>query len=123
MSEESSQQSNSEVCLEVSKALFSNNAIMRAAHRLTADCYIAFTELPEKVSVRIRPKPSNNGRDWEGEFLNDLLDEELREKITAETAGERKLIMAHALSKQPSINRRFHTAPAFSIPRGELIGR
>jgi His-Xaa-Ser system protein HxsD len=104
---------------EVSKTLFSKGAIMRAAHRLTGDCYFEFEELADKIAIRIRHKSTSSARDWKGLFLNELLDEELREKIAKETEAERTLILAHALSKQPVINRELEFAPAFSTPRIE----
>lgn len=116
-------QSAFEVYVEVSKTLFSNGAIMRAAHRLTGDCYIEFEDLPEKIAVKIRPKSGSDTRDWKGNFQNELLDEELREKIAKETEAERALIIAHALSKQPVINRELEVAPAFSTPVIQTITR
>jgi len=117
------EQSEVEVSFEVSRSLFSNGTIMRAAHRLTGECYIEFAETSEKMVVKIRAKLSSVVHDWKGRFLNDLLDEELRERIAKETEAERTLIMAHALSKHPVINCEFEMAPAFSTPVIENMGR
>jgi hypothetical protein len=54
------------------------------------------------------------------EFCNDLLDDALRAIISRESQAERDLILAHALSRHPILNREYESAPAFSDPVGLL---
>jgi len=90
--------------IRVELSLFSESAAMRAAHRLTDRFCVTFQPAQNGLMVCFSPRGEKPGMSsLEGEFGNLLLDEELRERIARETEGERALIMAHALSRQPLI--------------------
>lgn len=86
---------------------------MRAAHRLTGECSFEFLDEEGKIIAKIHPNKSDTAKDWKAIFLNELLDEELRDQIAKETYAERALIIAHALSRHPVINQELSSAPAF----------
>jgi His-Xaa-Ser system protein HxsD len=79
---------------------YSLTALLRVAHRFTDRCYLHLQfEGEQRVGVRFRGKP--NGAELSGivgEFLNELLDQTLREIVSQETEPVRNLILAHALS-------------------------
>jgi His-Xaa-Ser system protein HxsD len=81
--------------------VFSEGTVLRAAHRLTDHSYVSIERKDDCLLVKLQPLDAREGTgNLEGRFANLLLDEELRERISCETEAERRLIIAHALSKQ-----------------------
>jgi His-Xaa-Ser system protein HxsD len=85
----------------VDLGVYSQTAVLKATYKFTGNCYVSLEKGSESaVTVLFTSKssailPSN----LKEEFLNELLDQRLRECISAETLPVRNLIMAHALSK------------------------
>jgi His-Xaa-Ser system protein HxsD len=83
---------------------FDIEAVKRAAYRFSDRMSVEFASSPEGIACRITPLHSKTPPDLEvlmGEFRNEVLDQDLRLKIAAETEGYRNLILALAFSKTP----------------------
>lgn len=86
------------------EAAFAVEAIKRAAYRFTDRASVEITEGVSGLTCRLRPLPSKSSLDLNelaGEFRNEVLDQDLRLKIAAETEGYRNLILSLAFSKTP----------------------
>lgn len=85
----------------VDTSIYSLKAVLKSAYSFTARAYLHLQYRDATViEVRIRPKRATE--DPESvvfDFLNDLIDQRLRDLIAAETEQTRDLILAHALSK------------------------
>lgn len=88
---------------EVDLGVYGLGAVMRAAHRFTGRCFIHLRRSgADRVEVRFLARPGGGALETvAGEFLNELLDQRLRDIVAAETELERNLILAHALSRAP----------------------
>jgi len=94
--------------------------VLKAAHRFTDKAYLHVQRLNEReLEVRLRPqRPGTDSETLAGEFLNQLIEEKLREHIGRETQHSRDLILAHALSKTSLLNPELETGmPATSHDR------
>jgi His-Xaa-Ser system protein HxsD len=84
-------------------------AIQKTAYRLADKCTAAFGALAEESVPVTLVFPPNVGereaRSVERLFFQELLDQELREKIGAETQALRSLIVAQAFSRTDLISR------------------
>lgn len=78
-------------------------AIKKAAYRIADRCTVALGSPDDnKLLVTITFKPATShavANDCFRAFLEELLDQELREQIAEETSPVRALILAHAFSK------------------------
>ncbi len=89
-----------EVAIPVDTRIYTENAVLKSAHRFTSRYFVRLESSEGHIVVHLCPKLK--GDDLEhgvGEFLNDLLEQRLRDIVAAETSGIRDLIMAHALSR------------------------
>jgi len=105
----------------VDLGIYSVAAVQKTAYLFTGRCYVHLQYRSERiVEVRIRSKEGFVG-DLDmlaREFCNELLDHTLRAVIAKETEAERNLILAHALSRHPILDRFFEGTPPFSDPEG-----
>jgi His-Xaa-Ser system protein HxsD len=87
--------------LRLDLPVYGLTAILKSAYLFTDRAYLHIQRAgTEHLEVRIRPKGPDGSPDaLAGEFLNDLLDQRLREIIGQETQQARDLILAHALTK------------------------
>jgi His-Xaa-Ser system protein HxsD len=109
----SGQAADTTVTVRADPKIFSETAVLRAAHRLTDHCYVSLHREGEWFSVKLQPiggpvEPAA----IEGRFANLLLDEELRARVAGETEAERRLIIAYALSKQTVVAARGDDSPS-----------
>jgi His-Xaa-Ser system protein HxsD len=89
-----------EITISIDTMVYRLPAVKKAAYRLGDRCFVQI-EAPTdgRLLVRLTPKPGNTGLGaLEGDFLNELLDQELRESIAEETERVRNLILAQAFS-------------------------
>ena len=106
--------------VEIDTKLFADETVLRAAHRVTGIASVEFHRQEGKLHVKLIANDLKADLSLlRGTLLNHLLDEELRLRIAQETAAERNLIMAHALSRQPLYRAELEEAPAFSIPQSQ----
>jgi His-Xaa-Ser system protein HxsD len=112
---------NIEIALDV--GLYTQSAILKASYKFTGTCYVSMTTAPEGpiVVAFISKTPGSLPDNLKEEFLNELLDQRLRELISEETLPVRNLILAHALSKLDLLHTSTNeTAPSHDgdkIPR------
>lgn len=90
----------SEVTLIVDPCVYRLSAVKKAVYRFGDRCFVKIETLPDGgIQVRLTPKSDNvevNG--LEGDFLNEVLDQDLREQIAEETERVRNLLLAQAFS-------------------------
>lgn len=78
--------------------LYSTDAVMRAAHRYTHDFFVALEAVDAQIMVRLTPK--QDGLDISQipqRLQNDVLDEQLREKVRSETSALQATLAQAAL--------------------------
>lgn len=86
--------------VSVDLSVYGLTAVLKSAYRFSGRAYLHVQDAGQgKVDVWVRTKNGDAAETIVGEFLNDLLDQRLREVVAAETRSERDLIMAHALSR------------------------
>lgn len=75
-------------------------AIKKTAYKFAGRCYVQIaTSDSQTAFVSLRTKaPDDPIQQLAGDFGNELLDQELREEILAETAAVRNLLLAQAFS-------------------------
>jgi radical SAM pair-associated protein len=99
--------------IRVDTGVFSLSAIKKAAYRFSDRFYVEVDSVGGlEATVRLSAKPGRVA-DMDaatGEFRNELLDQDLRERIRAETEGIRRLLLAHALSRVPLIQPELENA-------------
>jgi His-Xaa-Ser system protein HxsD len=89
-----------EITIFVDASVYRLSAVKKAAYRLGDRCFVQI-EAPSsgRFQVRLTAKSGNMPLDMlEGEFRNELLDQDLRESIAEETERVRNLILAQAFS-------------------------
>ena len=88
------------------------SAVKKAAYRLGGRCFAQIGLLPEGgILVRLEAKSEDVPLDMlEGDFWNELLDQDLRETIAQETERVRNLLLAQAFSEVSLTDARADTA-------------
>ncbi len=86
------------VCVDAS--VYRLSAVKKAAYRLADRCFVQIEALAGgRIQVTLTAKSGNTPLSTlEGDFRNELLDQDLRETIAEETKGVRNLILAQAFS-------------------------
>ena len=95
-------ESDTELSLTFDVAIYSLEAIERAAYWLTDRCYVKIEELDTGQAIRVRLVSKNAPEDLRailGEFGNRVLDEQLRRQIARETGAIRDIIVAQAFAE------------------------
>jgi His-Xaa-Ser system protein HxsD len=87
--------------VSVDKVIYSHEAILKTAHRFTGKCFVRLRDAEAgKIEISLHPKSLEFEHEMlVDEFMNELLDQQLRTIIAKESLGTRDLITAHALSK------------------------
>ena len=92
--------------VDLNESLYSRDAVLRTAYWFTDRCYLYVTRpSPELFRVQFKPKASKPGtivetlEETAGEFLNSLLDHQLRHDIEAQTGPIRELLVAKAFAE------------------------
>ena len=87
------------------------NAVKKAAYTYGNIFHVSIEEADGFVVVSLWPSSSNTDpEEAVGRFCNEVLDQELREEIAAETNGIRDLLLAHAFSKTSLIDSELETS-------------
>lgn len=93
--------------LSFNTAIYGLDAIKKAACRFGSHFYIFIEQRDHMIEVRLVPKRcSHSPGAFVREFCNEVLDQELRQRVTAEMAEIRNLLSAHVFSKPFSCRRR-----------------
>ena len=89
-----------ELTLTVDPLVYRLSAVKKAAYRLGDRCFVRIEQLPGGgIRVGLTAKSEKVPlHALEGEFRNELLDQDLREIIAEETGRVRNLLLAHAFS-------------------------
>ena len=87
--------------INLEKDLYSNDTIMRTAYQFIDNYYI-FLQKNDDIVVSMIPKEEKEITDrlrvqMEGEFRNELLNQEVRKSIREDTKNIRELILARAM--------------------------
>src|SRR4051812_21549885 len=89
-----------EAIVELDTRVFRLEAVKKAAYRFGGRCFARFELVgPTTVRVTLNPRLPEEVERLVGEFRNEVLDQELRETVAAETEAVRNLILAQAFSK------------------------
>ena len=105
---------------EFDSRVYRLSAVKKAAYRFGDRC-CANVEVASDNCIRVQIQPrvvSESVSDLEFEFRNEVLDQELREQIAAETERIRNLILAEAFSKVSIINEAGDSADYRTDPLG-----
>jgi His-Xaa-Ser system protein HxsD len=93
------------VSIDVDTTIYSISAVMRALYKFTGKYHGALARPAApgeaRLTVTLTPKATTSRVDdtaLTGDFLNELLDQQLREALEAEFGGIRELIVAHAFA-------------------------
>jgi His-Xaa-Ser system protein HxsD len=88
------------VGVEVDTNFFCEEAILKAAYQFTRLCHVKLATVGEGAAqVVISPKDPQTDLDrLVPEFLNELIDQQLRVKVQRETADIQRLIVAEAFA-------------------------
>jgi His-Xaa-Ser system protein HxsD len=93
----------SRIAFEIDTALYSADAIFRAAYRFTDRCYIHLARRPEEPSLVVvtltAKRPDAELRPIIGELCNELIDQQIRLDLARETGPLRELIVAQAFAE------------------------
>jgi His-Xaa-Ser system protein HxsD len=92
--------------VDVNESVYSRDAVLRTAYWFTDRCYVHITR-PEPGFFRIRFKAKASKSDLAvqvleevaGEFLNSLLDHQIRQDIESQTGRIRELLVAKAFAE------------------------
>ena len=92
--------------------------LLKTAHRFTDRAFIHLEyERDGVVLVRFKTKRRLDSlQDIAGEFLNELLDQQLRERLSLQTEPVRRLILAQAFSRTNLLNPELDNADRMSDP-------
>ena len=76
-------------------------AVKKAAYRFGDRCFAEIlANVDGRIEVRLTPKSNTSALDLlEGEFRNEVLDQDLRESVAEETERVRNLLLAQAFSQ------------------------
>jgi His-Xaa-Ser system protein HxsD len=94
----------SAISIDIDTRLFSTSAVMRAMYKFSGAYHVALQQPGDtepQLRVTLRPKSPQGVVDEQkvtGDFLNELLDQRLREALEAEFGTLRQLIVAQAFA-------------------------
>lgn len=89
------------VSVELDSSTYRLSAIKKAAYKFGDRCHVLIEPVGDvtRVKICLRPKRLlDSPQHLLGEFQNEVLDQELREAVAAETEGVRNVIIAAAFS-------------------------
>jgi His-Xaa-Ser system protein HxsD len=99
----SEKQSDNTCELRFSNSIYSVGAIKKAAYRFTDRCSFDFQSAEDNTTLAVLSFSPDVTADEKAalqrEFRNEVLDQDLREVIGAETAGVRNAVLAYAFSR------------------------
>jgi His-Xaa-Ser system protein HxsD len=89
-------------CLSVSTSVYSKTAVFKTAYWYTERCYLFLSrplDLPDSIQVEIRPKSPMSKDELIAmcrEFANNLIDQQVRQEVIAETGSVRDALIKKA---------------------------
>ena len=95
-------------CLQVlnfNANVFGLKAIRRAAYRFGSQFFVLITQHGRETEVQLIPKECcKSSGTFVNQFCNEVLDQELRERVAAEIAGVRDVVLALAYSRTSRVD-------------------
>ena len=86
--------------LAVDRTLYSDEEVVRAAHRLSGMCHVELITRGEALVVVVHaPEGQTLPTDLKSRFYSDLVDEKLRSLVRAETQGLHQELVRAALAQ------------------------
>ena len=105
MSQDSISENHTSISISVDLDIYSQMAVKKACYRIADQAVTELTLEDEgRMLVGISAIGDQSADQLKNRFLQELLDQDLRETVAKETNPVRNLIMAHALSRVPLIN-------------------
>jgi His-Xaa-Ser system protein HxsD len=100
-------------CILLDSSVYRLPSAKKAAYKFGDRCYVLIEGGTDgHIRVYLRPKDSNlDIESVVGDYLNEVLDQDLRESIAEQTDDLRNLIIAHAFSQTSLIETDLETAP------------
>ena len=100
------------ITIRIDLTVYRLNAVKKAAYKFGDRCSIEICSTDEHdVIVTLRPKKLLESlQQLRGEFMNEVLDQELREVVATETEAVRNLILAQAFSQTSLLDPEGETA-------------
>lgn len=83
--------------IELDKNIYSKSTILKCCYKFTDKCYIYLKVSNNFYHVYMQYKDKTNPSTIKDEFLNEMLDQELREIVLLETKKVRDTIVTRAL--------------------------
>ena len=108
------------IVLDFDPAVFRPEAVKKAAYKFTDRCHVQI-EVASAGALRVTLRAKRVLDDPEflaGEFRNEVLDQDLRETIAAETVGVRNLLLAQAFSATSLVDPAGDTGDLETDPLG-----
>lgn len=98
--------------------VYSLDSLLKTAYWYTDRCYLhlQFSD-SGNVEVRLKPKSGANISPLAETFMNDLLNQSLRERIAKESEAFKNVILAHALSKTSLVSPELEVQNPFEDPK------
>jgi His-Xaa-Ser system protein HxsD len=86
--------------LAVDATLYCPDAVLQTAYLFTGECYVTIAAADQRsILIRFAPKkPSVEMESLVREFLNELIDQQLRTRIRSETADIQRAIVSEAFA-------------------------
>jgi His-Xaa-Ser system protein HxsD len=112
---------NDELLLQLNLRIYSLDAVSKTCYLFTDRCYLFISEdTPTTLNIRFAPiRPDVDLNTLVGEFCNELLNQNLRHLITAETRTVRDLIVAQAFAEADLLENETPMENAPDQPREE----
>ena len=113
--------SNGRVAVEIDTSIYSVDAILRAIYKFTDRCYVLLHSdtAPHHCVVHLTAKsPSSELEQLVGEFGNELLDQQLRQRLEQQFGEIRSLIVAQAFAEGNLLDRDRDEGDYLLDPRG-----
>lgn len=88
-----------ECLIRLNTDLFEKQSIMKTSYHFIDQFYVFLDQEDKDILVRMVPKSKSTdlANDIEGEFRNELLNQEIRSMVTKDTKNIRELILARAM--------------------------
>ena len=110
------------VVIEIDTSIYSRDAVVRASYKFTDRCYILLDSEPSRerhLLAYLDPKtPTISLDSLYGDFVNELLDQRLREHLEAQFGGIRSLIVAQAFAEGNLLDHDREEGDYVADPRG-----
>lgn len=112
-----------QVALRVDAALFSHECVLKAAYKFTDRCYVLLQRdetCPDIVWVVVSAKSASvaDPRPLIGEFMNELIDQRVRESLGREFGAVQTLIVAQAFAEGNLLDPQRDTGDYHADPHG-----